>query len=68
MKTIKNANVQLLSTSESRTIQGGVLSTKPGYYVDGILIPPSIDPNDHLVVANYLAWLGSGPSGQGINP
>ena len=66
MKTIKNANVKTLNPSESKKIIGGLVSAPTGYYIDGILIPDTIDPNDYEAVLRYIAWFGSGPGGQGI--
>ena len=63
-----NFTDNLLSKTESQSVQGGFMPQKSGNYVNGILLPPSIDPNDSEAVRRFLAWQGSGPGGQGINP
>lgn len=68
MKAIKNVPLEVLSESECLNVNGGSPLLSGGNYVGGVLLPDTIDPDDTEAVLNYLAWLGSGPGGQGINP
>ena len=57
-----------LSKIKFKQIIGGNSPSSNNNYIDGILLPPYIDPNDIEAVMRYLAWLGSGPGGGDIFP